>query len=936
MAAKVLLLGWDAADWKIMTPLLDAGKMPNLERLVSGGVMGNLSTLQPVLSPMLWTSIATGKRAYKHGIHGFSEPDPQTGGVRPITNLGRKTKALWNILQQNGLKSNVVGWWPSHPAEPISGVMVSNHFQSAPKGGPKQPWPMRPGTVHPPHLAAALAEFRIRPHEFEGDMLLPLVPRAAEIDQHQDRRLVSVAKILAENASVHAAATALMQLEPWDLMAVYFDGIDHFCHGFMKYHPPRLDWVPEADFEIYKDVVNAGYQFHDLMLGTYMHLAGPDTTIIIVSDHGFHPDHLRPREIPNEPAGPADEHRPFGVIAMQGPDLKRDELVFGASLLDVTPTILTLFGIPLGHDMDGRPLLTAFAAPPTVEYIDSWDAVPGEAGLHPAGLQSDPVDQAEALRQLVELGYIDKPDENLEKAAANTIRELRYNLARDYLDSRQVPEAAAIFADLWEQYPDEGRFGVHLINCWLSLGRAPEAQATLERLVREKQRYARAAGEELKTLQEELKDKESADLTDDERRRLRQLRKRAGINRHTLAFLRGRVLEAAGEHAAALDQFARAAQVQVHNRPSLFQHMADCLLALGRDEEAQARYREVLAIDPINAAARLGLGRVHLKRKRPREALAEGMAAIGLVFHNPQAHYLCGKALARLGRRDEAITALTTALAQNPVYPAAHRLLAAIYRHRLQLALALQHRALARAATARIKAFRAGHPLPEDVDIGLDLDLERTASVAMLATPDALPPLGADTVVVVSGLPRSGTSMMMQMLAAGGLPVLSDGKRAADESNPRGYLELAAVKHLGRDPDTAWLDQAGGRAVKIVAPLLPHLPLGRRYRILFMERPLKEIVASQAAMLERLGKPGSRLSERQLAGAYLKQVEQVRGLLQTHPDQVQVLAVDYTRALADPARAARAVNRFLGGGLDESAMAAAVAPELRRQRPTAG
>ena len=114
-AAKVLLIGWDAADWDVINPLMDRGEMPNLESLVNTGVMGNLSTLYPELSPMLWTSIATGKRAFKHGIHGFTEPDPLGNGVRPVTNLSRKTKALWNILCQNGKKCNVVGWWPSHP-----------------------------------------------------------------------------------------------------------------------------------------------------------------------------------------------------------------------------------------------------------------------------------------------------------------------------------------------------------------------------------------------------------------------------------------------------------------------------------------------------------------------------------------------------------------------------------------------------------------------------------------------------------------------------------------------------------------------------------------------------------------------------------------------------------------------------------------------------
>src|ERR1700675_2994796 len=95
---RVLLIGWDAADWKVIQPLLDAGQMPNLARLIAQGVRGNLATIYPALSPMLWTSIATGKRAYKHGIHGFTEPAEDGLSILPIGNLGRKTKAFWNIL----------------------------------------------------------------------------------------------------------------------------------------------------------------------------------------------------------------------------------------------------------------------------------------------------------------------------------------------------------------------------------------------------------------------------------------------------------------------------------------------------------------------------------------------------------------------------------------------------------------------------------------------------------------------------------------------------------------------------------------------------------------------------------------------------------------------------------------------------------------------
>ena len=151
---KVLFIGWDAADWKAIHPLMDAGQMPHLQNLVERGAMGRCATLHPPLSPMLWTSIATGKRPFKHGIHGFSEPTPDGRGVRPITNLSRTTKTVWNILNQNDYRSIVIGWWPSHPAEPINGVMVSDHYHKAHRPI-DQGWPMLPNTVHPPELQEA-------------------------------------------------------------------------------------------------------------------------------------------------------------------------------------------------------------------------------------------------------------------------------------------------------------------------------------------------------------------------------------------------------------------------------------------------------------------------------------------------------------------------------------------------------------------------------------------------------------------------------------------------------------------------------------------------------------------------------------------------------------------------------------------------------------
>jgi predicted AlkP superfamily phosphohydrolase/phosphomutase len=254
---RILLVGWDAADWKVVHTLMDDGLMPHTRRLVERGVMANLATLSPVLSPMLWTSIATGKRPFKHGIHGFTEPTTDGKAVQPVTNLSRKTKAVWNILSQNGKRCQVVGWWPSHPAEPINGVMVSNRYQRAPRA-PDAHWPMAPDTVYPPRLADTLAELRFHPLELREEHIRPFIPHAEKIDQDQDRRLDMCLRTIADCTSIHSCATHLLEHEPWDFAAVYYDAIDHFGHGFMKYHPPRRESVSEEDFEIYQNVVSAG------------------------------------------------------------------------------------------------------------------------------------------------------------------------------------------------------------------------------------------------------------------------------------------------------------------------------------------------------------------------------------------------------------------------------------------------------------------------------------------------------------------------------------------------------------------------------------------------------------------------------------------------------------------------------------------------------
>ena len=651
LAKKVLLLGWDAADWKIIQPLLEAGLMPNLERLVSAGVMGKLLSLQPMLSPMLWNSIATGKRADKHGVHGFIEPDP-LGGVRPVTSTSRRCKAIWNILTQSGLRTHVLGWFASHPAEPINGVCVTNQFGLARDIAPGQPWPLPPETIYPARLTEPLAQLRVHPSTLSVQDMHPFVPQAETIDQNKDRRLWIAAVLLAECVNMHAAATWVMENEPWDFMAVCDTSIDHFCHQFMHYHPPRMEHIPEQDFSLYKDVVNGCYRFHDMLLGRLLELAGEDTTVLLCSDHGYYSDNLRPLLTPQEAAGPAVWHRPFGIFALKGPHVREDEWIFGPpTLLDIAPTVLTLFGLPLGADMDGKPLLEAFTGPVEVATIPSWEMVEGESGMHPPGRYQDPAASRALLQQFVALGYIEKPDADAEKAVESAEREGRYNLAQALLDARRPAEALPLLEELHAAEPARMLLSLTLANCYLALGRLADSRRIVEALAQDKDAGTAAFGQQQARLVPQI------DL------------------------LMGMICFQEEKTEEALAHLKKVEALQQNIR-HLQQELGRAYLKLREWKEAESAFNRELKIDDDNPASHHGLAVALLNQRRNEEAAEHCLRAIALAHHMPLAHYHLGLALTRLGQDERAILALETSLRIKQDILNAHRLLALLYKER--------------------------------------------------------------------------------------------------------------------------------------------------------------------------------------------------------------------------------------------------------------
>jgi len=620
---RVLLIGWDAADWQMIQPLMQQGLMPTLQSLLARAASGNLASMQPMLSPILWNSIATGRRADAHGVLGFTEPVPDGPGVRPVMSTSRRCKALWNILTQQSMASKVVGWYASHPAEPIRGAMVSNQMAFGRDEGPLAPLPR--GSVHPAEMADALSECRVHPSEIDASAILPFIPDAARVAELPSNRIPKLQDMLAQTASVHAMALRLMERDDWDLTAIYYEGIDRFGHEFMEFHPPKMAHVSEADFEAYRHCMTGIYRFHDMLLEALLDAAGTRTSVLLVSDHGYWCDGRRPDPSVAEP-GPAEWHRPYGVFVAAGPGIRAGARVHGAGLLDIAPTVLTLLGLPAAADMPGRVLVEALDGVEAPARIDSWESVPGECGMHPADMRVDPADARAALDQLVALGYVAPLSDDEDRAQRDTASCNQFNLAQSCADARKHLQAIAALDALEEGARMAPPAMLLRAQCLLALGDAARARMALERIP-----TARDTPSALTVL-------------------------RAMIDLHE------------GRADAAIEGLRLACDLP---RPPRGSHaiLAQALVASGRLQEAEPVIRDALDEEPEDAQVLCARAQMMLARGDTDGAIADGLAAASLAMGDPRVHLLLGRAFAAAGSRADAEQALAACIALAPSWP---------------------------------------------------------------------------------------------------------------------------------------------------------------------------------------------------------------------------------------------------------------------------
>ncbi len=459
---RILLIGIDAGDWASIDPLVAAGKLPAFARLKAHGRTGVMRSTPPLLSPILWTTIATGRSPEDHGVLDFMVDLPG-GGQAPVSAASRRVPALWGLFSDGGRRVGVVGWWATWPAENVRGTIVSDRVA--------------------PQLSrsAALGEGSISPAA-EADRLAPTIVRASAVpledlraygpisesehraalsalaasgpDRYTDRNAHLAAIVAATRTYGRMAEALLAQGQP-DLLAVYLEEVDTLSHLFVR--DPRRG--PPAALAAYREA--------DAVMARLAAASDPETWVVVCSDHGFYPADAGVTEDPADLAGPASAwHRPYGIVgAIAAGDLASQATPSSTPVaagtvtpLDIAPTLLHAAGLPVGDRMPGRvitALLPADAAARPVLKGTYPDVGPSASA--PARSDADP----DAIARLQALGYVGANPTSLARRNLGEILYRRGNLPGAERELRAVVDAQPrnVTALLWlgKTLRDEGR-----------------------------------------------------------------------------------------------------------------------------------------------------------------------------------------------------------------------------------------------------------------------------------------------------------------------------------------------------------------------------------------------------------------------------------------------------------------------------------------------
>ncbi|MBD3367360.1 MAG: hypothetical protein GF405_04165 [Candidatus Eisenbacteria bacterium] len=399
VSRRVMIVGIDGLEWDVMAPLLEQGRLPTFARLIREGTWGELISLEVLESPVIWTSIATGKTPEKHGITGFAKRG-RAGRNVPMTSNVRRVDAVWDILGDRGMTVGIVGWLATWPATPVNGYMVTSHFNY----GSDSEGHLPEDATYPAGLADSLRPFLLRQQDIPDGSAAAFVRGDVPETEAARGRFDALKVSLASDETTRQAALHLGTDLPTDFTAVYFRGVDGPSHFFwVDMLPDSGPDVPPEEVEAFGDVVPLYYEYMDGVLAEMLRLADDETTVIVTSDHG----HSGPKPRGDDYAWGIAMHDRTGFICLWGKDVVSGGQLADPSVLDVTPTVLALYGLPVAEDMDGRvleeALEPAYLESHPVTTVDTYETGDRAAGEEPIESSVD----EEIRERLRSLGYIE-------------------------------------------------------------------------------------------------------------------------------------------------------------------------------------------------------------------------------------------------------------------------------------------------------------------------------------------------------------------------------------------------------------------------------------------------------------------------------------------------------------------------------------------------
>jgi predicted AlkP superfamily phosphohydrolase/phosphomutase/tetratricopeptide (TPR) repeat protein len=630
---KVILIGIDGAEWEMVNRLIRESKLPHLSRLIQSGVHGDLKSLEPILSPVIWTSIVTGVTPEKHGINWFMVRDEITKETRPVTSTQREVKAIWNILSEKNLSVGIIGWWATWPAEQVKGFIISDYVAYHGFGLNAQEVKTEEGKTYPPGLIKEIEPLLLDPFSMsQSELASYMEVEKAEYD-------TCVSKTFSFSNPLHHFMYSIATMKSYasitkklhkeyqpDFMAVYFEGVDSVGHLFMKYAPPQMDGLENGLYRKYSKVLENTYILQDQMVGEIVKEAGPNTLFVVVSDHGFKMGKERLKELEFTDIRNAHLwHKISGIFIASGPGIKRGDTLAGGSVLDITPTILYAMGLPMASDMDGKPLMQAF----TDEFRKDNPLTTIRSYMETGTTPMTPPEAPRAINKEIEeklrsLGYLGgKSDDS----------GVRLNRANAYYKKGELDKALGQLEIVLKNYPDNlSALGMRLELC-KKKGNDDEVLKTGERIIR--------------IMPEKVENQEQQKLYTG-----------------TLSEV-GRIYFQRGEMAKSAQSYKKALAIEPMNAEHAY-NLGVTLEQSASMEEAVQSYREAVRVNPRHAQALNNLAACLQKMGKGEEAIGYYREAITNRPGFVEARYNLSLLLAKMRRFDESINELRKLTADYP------------------------------------------------------------------------------------------------------------------------------------------------------------------------------------------------------------------------------------------------------------------------------